>query len=103
MLRDEAHARIHLLATVCVVIAGFLFQISAIEWCVVCLCIGSVFTAEAFNTAIEKLADKVTRERDPLIKYTKDVAAGAVLISAIASFVIACIIFIPKILSMSSP
>lgn len=51
--------------------------------------------AEAFNTAIEKLADRVTCERDPLIGAAKDVAAGAVLLFAIASVAVGLIVFIP--------
>ena len=96
MFRHEAHAQIHLCAAIGVIVAGFLFKISAVEWCVICLCIGGVFMAEAFNTAIEKLADKVCEERHPLIGAAKDVAAGAVLLMAVATVVIACIIFIPK-------
>lgn len=54
--------------------------------------------AEGFNTAIEKLADRVTREQDPLIGAAKDVAAGAVLLMAVASVVVGLIIFLPKFL-----
>lgn len=97
LFRNEAHALIHLCAAVGVIVAGFLFKISSLEWCVVCICIGMVFAAEAFNTAIEKLADKITVENDPLIKTAKDVAAGAVLFCAIASLIIAAVIFIPKL------
>lgn len=93
----EAHALIHLIAAVGVIIAGFLFKISDMEWCAVILCIGGVFMAEAFNTAIEKLADKVTLERDPIIGIVKDVSAGAVLLFALCTIVIAAIIFIPKL------
>ena len=96
MFRHEAHALIHLCAAIAVVVAGFLFKISGLEWCVISLCIGSVFMAEAFNTAIEKLADKVCDTHDPLIGAAKDIAAGAVLLMAIATVVVACIIFIPK-------
>ena len=96
LLCHEAHAIIHIIAAIGVITAGFLFKISSLEWCVICLCIGIVFTAEGFNTAIEKLADRITQDPDPLIKIAKDVAAGAVLISAISTIVIAAIIFIPK-------
>lgn len=97
MLGHETHALIHLIAAIGVVIAGFLFKISSLEWCVICLCIGGVFMAEAFNTAIEKLADKICREEDPLIGTAKDISAGAVLLFAISTIVIAGIIFIPKL------
>ncbi|MCH5225859.1 MAG: diacylglycerol kinase family protein [Muribaculaceae bacterium] len=97
LFRGEAHAQIHLCVALCVIIAGFGFGINAMEWCLVVLCIGAVFAAEAFNTALEKLADKVSRETDPLIGAAKDVAAGAVLILSIASVVVGLIIFLPKI------
>ena len=96
LFTHEAHAAIHLLAAIAVIVAGFLFKISPTEWCIICICIGSVFMAEAFNTAIEKLADKISSERDPLIGIAKDVSAAAVLLFAIATIVIAAIIFIPK-------
>lgn len=100
MFREEAHARIHLLATVCVVACGFIFSIEPWEWCAVLICIGGVLMAEAFNTAIERLANRVTRERDPLIGAAKDVAAGAVLLFVIASVTVGLIIFLPKILGV---
>lgn len=96
LFTHEPHAIIHLIAAIGVIVAGFLFRISAIEWCIISLCIGAVFMAEAFNTAIEKLADKITSEKDPLIGIAKDVSAGAVLLLAIATVVIAAVIFIPK-------
>lgn len=96
LVKNEAHARIHLLATVCVIVAGLIFDVSDIEWCIIILCIGAVFTAEGFNTAIEKLADRVTTDRDPLIGAAKDIAAGAVLIAAIAAVAAGLIIFLPK-------
>ena len=59
--------------------------------------IGMVLAAEAVNSAVEALADRVTQEYDEAIKRTKDLASGAVLILAIAAAIIGCIIFIPKI------
>lgn len=96
LFTHEAHAIIHLIAAIGVIVAGFLFRITSIEWCIISLCIGSVFMAEAFNTALEKLADKISPEKDPLIGIAKDVAAGAVLLMALSTVVIAAIIFIPK-------
>jgi len=96
LFRDEAHAKIHALAAIVAVGAGFIFSISRWEWCVVILCIGMVIAAEGFNTAIEALADRVSPERHPMIEKCKDVAAGAVLILAIASVAVAAVIFIPK-------
>ena len=95
---NEPNARIHLCVALLVVAAGFFFNISASEWCLVTLCIGGVFMAEAFNTAIEKLCDKVSPQTDSLIKIAKDVAAGAVLLFVFAAVTVGLIVFLPKII-----
>ena len=100
LFRNEAHAKIHLLAAVCVIAAGVIFGISRWEWCSVLLCIGGVFMAESFNTAIEKISDKVSKERDPLIKIAKDVGAGAVLLFVMASVAVGFIVFLPYIIAL---
>jgi diacylglycerol kinase (ATP) len=61
----------------------------------VVMCIGTVIAAELFNTAIEKLVDLVSPERHPVAGQVKDIAAGAVLICAVAAAIIGLIIFIP--------
>ncbi|MCM1369708.1 MAG: diacylglycerol kinase family protein [Candidatus Amulumruptor caecigallinarius] len=99
LFHGEVHAKIHLFATVCVLIAGILCHISAPEWCVIIICIGGVLTAEGFNTAIEKLADKIECRYDPLIGKVKDIAAGAVLLFVMAAVAVGLIIFLPKFLS----
>jgi diacylglycerol kinase len=53
---------------------------------------------EMMNTAVEKLCNVVHQDIHPGIKLVKDIAAGAVLVSAIISVVIACVIFLPKII-----
>ena len=100
LLREEHNSRIHLFATVCVVVAGFVFRISPIEWVAVVFAIGMVFTGEIFNSSIEDLADVVCPERDERIKKVKDLAAAAVLVSAIAALIIGLIVFIPKIIAL---
>lgn len=97
LFRSEAHAKIHMVAAVLVVAAGLIVGLSNVEWCIIVLCIGGVFMAEAFNTAIERVCDKVSPEKNPLIRDAKDIAAGAVLMLAIASVVIALLIFLPKL------
>ena len=98
LVKSEPNAQIHLLATICVIIAGFYFHISRQEWCVVIFAIAIVFAAEAINTAIEKLADHLFPERHETARVAKDVAAGAVLICAIAAVICGLIIFLPKVL-----
>lgn len=97
LVSQEANAWIHCFAAVCVIAAGFFFGISTMEWVAVVFAIGMVLAAEAVNSAVEALADRVTEDYDEAIKCTKDLASGAVLILAIAAAVIGCIIFIPKI------
>lgn len=100
LLRDEHNSRIHVFAMVCVVVCGFGLRISAMEWCVVALCCGSVLMAEAMNSAVEAIADLVSPEYHPLVKKAKDVAAAGVLMMAIATATAGLIIFLPKIFEL---
>jgi diacylglycerol kinase len=97
LLREESNAWIHFCIAICVLVAGFVFKISVEEWIVVIFCISFVFALELLNTAIENMANFVSKEYHDLIKKTKDLAAGAVLIGAIVSAIIGLIIFVPKI------
>ena len=96
-IRKEPNAWIHCTAVVVVTSLGLYYGISATEWCIVILCFGLVLMAEAFNTAIERLVDLVSPDFHPLAGTIKDVAAGAVLLGAIAAAIVGCIIFIPYI------
>ena len=98
LLREESNSWIHLIVSICVLAAGFVFKISIAEWIIVIFCIGFVFVLELINTSIENIADFVTQEYHNSIKKTKDLAAGAVLVGAIVAAVIGLIIFIPKII-----
>ena len=91
----EQNLSFHLIVTVCVVAAGFAFGITPGEWAAVVLCIGMVIAAELFNTAIERLVDLVSPQRHPLAGQVKDIAAGAVLVCALAAIVVGLIIFVP--------
>lgn len=99
-LTKERNLKIHLSFTVLVVILGFLFSISKIEWLFILVAIGGVVTLELMNTAIERVVDLVTKEYHPLAKQAKDTAAGAVFIYAILAVIIGGTIFIPKIWSV---
>ena len=91
----EQNLSLHLIATVVTVIAGFLLEITRIDWMIVILCIGVVIAAELFNSAIEKLVDLVSPERHPIAGQVKDIAAGAVLVCAATAAIIGLIVFIP--------
>ena len=99
MLQSQHNAWIHLLATIAACSLGLLFRVTASEWCLLVLAVGSVWTSEAFNTAIECLTDLLSPEFHPLAGRAKDVAAAAVLISAIGALVIGLLIFVPHLLS----
>ncbi|MCD7936718.1 MAG: diacylglycerol kinase family protein [Tannerellaceae bacterium] len=98
LITYEHNAWIHCCATFAVCAAGWFFRISGTEWICVFFAIGGVLAAEAFNTVIEKIADFISPQYDERIKVIKDIAAGAVLLIAIAAALTGCIIFIPKIL-----
>ncbi|MEO6731435.1 MAG: diacylglycerol kinase family protein [Ferruginibacter sp.] len=95
----QLNFRIHLLIMLLVIIAGFLFNISATEWLFIVLCCMLVLMLEMINTALEYLCDVITTEFNPVIKVVKDVTAGAVLVSAVGSIVTGTVIFLPKIIS----
>jgi len=95
MIACQHNAWVHAAATLIVLAAGFVFRVSTADWCWIVLAISIVWTAEALNTAFEFLADAASPDFHPLIRDAKDVAAGAVLVAAIAAAVIGGIIFWP--------
>ncbi len=97
LVKTQHNFWIHIVAAIGVIIAGFYFNISTIEWVMICLTIGGVLTAEALNSAIELIVDKISPEFNKTAGLIKDVAAGAVLIFALAAAIIGALIFIPKI------
>lgn len=98
MLKSQHNAWIHGLATIVVCAAGAFFGITKSEWCWIVLAIVVVWTAEALNTAFEFLIDVASPDYHPLVEKAKDVAAGAVLISAVGAAVIGLIIMGPYLL-----
>ncbi|MFQ5629775.1 MAG: diacylglycerol kinase family protein [bacterium] len=97
LLFTQQNARIHLIATIVVLIAGFYFDLNRPDWLWIVLAIALVFITESINTAIELLADVASPEFHPLIRKAKDVAAGAVLLAAFAACVIGILVFSPYI------
>jgi diacylglycerol kinase len=97
-LRSEHNFRIHLFAGLVVVLCGVFVHLNSTEWCIVVLTIGLVLALEALNTAIEKLVDIVSPEYKKEAGLVKDIAAGAVLIAAIAAVITGIILFAPKLL-----
>lgn len=100
LFSNQPNALIHLFVMGVVVVAGFFFSISMLEWCAVSLAIAIVLAAEAFNTALEYLTDLVSPGFHPLAGRTKDVAAAGVLIAAFGASAVGMIVFLPKILAL---
>ena len=93
--RFERNMIYHLVAAFAVFLINVILEINHTEWLITLMLIGMVWSAEIFNTAIEKLADRVTKEPDPIIGQVKDLAAGGVLIICFAAVVCALIIYCP--------
>jgi diacylglycerol kinase (ATP) len=94
----EHNARIHLVATICVIVAALVLHVSAAEAAVLAIVTGVVWITELLNTCVERMMDFVYPEEHPQIKFIKDLAAGAVLVAAFTAVVAGLLIFIPKLL-----
>ena len=100
LIASQPHARIHLMATVLVVGLGFYFEVTRMEWVSLALAMGLVWMGEAVNTAVEFVVDLVSPDHHPLAGKAKDVAAGAVLLAAIAAAVVGGLVFGPYFLAL---
>jgi diacylglycerol kinase len=98
-MMTQPNVRIHLVATLVVITAGAGWRISPGEWALVMLASGLVWLAEAMNTALEFLADEVSRERREGIKRAKDVAAFGVLAAAVAAVATGIAVFGPRVVA----
>ena len=94
LLRTQHNAWIHAIATSGVIVAGFYCHLTGHEWALLVAAIALVWMAEAFNTAIEFLADEISEEKRERLGHAKDVGAFAVLVAAISSVVIGAIVFV---------
>lgn len=105
MVKKERNMKIHLSAAFLVVVLGLLLGISRIEWLVITLIIFMVLAAEMVNSAIEEICDLLVKKLDlkySETKWVRDMAAGAVLLLAIASVIIGMLVFLPKLLSFGA-
>jgi diacylglycerol kinase (ATP) len=100
LIKTQHNFRIHLFAGIVVIAAGIILGLSILEWIVIVLTIGLVMAAEIINSVIEELVDLISPEHSEKAGIIKDMAAGAVLITAIAAAIVGGIVFIPKILDL---
>ena len=91
---EERNARILLAGTVATIGAGAWFALAPLEWCAVIFAITLVWAAEGLNTALERLTDLVSPGFHPLAGKAKDIAAGAVLLASVGSFLVGLFIFL---------
>ena len=92
-LKSECHVRFHLIAGFYVILFSFFYPLTSAQWAVLLLLIGSILTAELFNTAIETLCNLNKESYDPLIKITKDISAGAVLLLSATAIIVAVVFY----------
>ena len=97
LVLHQRNARFHLLATVAFITVFALLGVSYVEWAVLALAAGLVWAAEAANTALEHLADRVAPETHPLVARSKDVAAAAVLIASMGAAAAGILIFLSHV------
>ena len=100
--RTERNMKIHVVATILVIILGIYLKLNLIEWSIIAIAIVIVISAELFNTAIETIVDMVSPQKNEKAKLAKDISAGAVLILAIGSAIVGFKIFLPKIIAIFS-
>ena len=102
-LRTQRNARVHVSIAILAILLGVVLHISTIEFALVFVAIAGVFIAEMFNTVFELCIDLASSEYHPLAKIAKDVAAGAVLLSATLSVVIGLLVFVPHLWDLLHP
>lgn len=98
-LRTQRNFRFHLAVTIIVLITGYGLRLPAISWAILMLTIGFVVVAEMVNTAAETLVDMVSPDYHPMAKLVKDLAAGAVLVTAIVAVGVGLLILGPPLLA----
>lgn len=96
----ERNFRLHIVSMSTAIMASWFLNISAIEWCIILICIGAVIALEIVNTAIEHLVNFISPEHHETAGKIKDLAAAAVLVFSIVAFIIAIIIFYPHVYSL---
>ncbi len=97
VIREERNMRIHLAAAGAALGAGLIFRLERHEWGLLVIAIVMVLVTEVVNTAVERVVDLISPQYHPLAEKAKNMAAGAVLLSALAAVVLGVIIFVPHI------
>lgn len=99
-IRTQVNMKVHIALAILAIALGIALHISTVEYAIIFVTIAGVMVAEMFNTVIERTVDLASPSYHPLAKIAKDVAAGAVLLSAIMAIIIALFIFGPHLLAL---
>ena len=99
LLKSENSIKLQFCIGIALTFLGFSMNISISEWTAQFLAIGLVMVAEGLNTSVEKIANFIHPEYHEKIGEIKDIAAGAVAIAALISFVIGFLIYVPKFMN----
>lgn len=97
VLREERNARLHVISALLVLIVSAWLGLNVIEWALILACIALVFVGEMLNTVVELTIDLLSPNENPLAKYAKDVAAGAILIASLTAAITGLLVLGPKL------
>jgi diacylglycerol kinase len=103
LIRGTPNARIHLAFALGATAAGLWLRLTRVEWAILAVTIGLVFTAEFINSALEAVVDLASPEIHPLAKSAKDIAAGGVLFAACVAVMVGLLLFGPPLLVLIFP
>ena len=101
-ITTQRNFKVHIAFAFLAIVLGFILRITILQWIAIIACIAAVFALETINTSVEAVVDLVSPEWNRLAKIAKDCSAGAVLIAAIASILIGCLVFIPQLIRLLS-
>ncbi len=96
-VRVTPNAWVHIATFVVLIFLGLFFRITPLNWIILIAINGAVLSAEAFNSAIEIDMDLTNPGQHPMVRDTKDISAGAVLILGVTAWVVDIVIFLPYI------
>ena len=97
---NEQSLTIHAILTILVLLSGFYFHISKMQWAILVVVMAMVIIAELLNTAIEATVDLITKEYNELAKIAKDCASAAVFTASILAAGLYLYVFLPKIIGL---
>jgi diacylglycerol kinase len=101
-VRGQKSFYVHFFFTAAVVVAGFVFHVDRMEWCLLVLCIVGVLTTEMLNSALEWVVRSLPERDDPRLGQALDIGSAAVLIVSIGSVFVGLLVFVPHLLKMFS-